>query len=108
LRVTVLIGIRRPLPGTGGLAGAGCRERLAGLDPAKDTDAMPQILGSSISYRTAVGPQQGRHHHRKPKAHFESGAGDAAKNMDAGLVGLRKSVQFASKIYAHLLALMNI
>jgi ribosomal protein S27E len=29
------------------------------LDPAEDTDAMPQILGSSISYRIAVGPQQG-------------------------------------------------
>ena len=30
------------------------------LDPAGDTDAMPQILGSSVSYRIAVGPQQGR------------------------------------------------
>ena len=30
------------------------------LDPAEDTDPMPQILGSSISYRIAVGPQQGR------------------------------------------------
>ena len=30
------------------------------LDPAEDTDAMPQILGSYISYRIAVGPQQGR------------------------------------------------
>jgi len=30
------------------------------LDPAGDTDAMPQILGSSISYRIAVGPQQGQ------------------------------------------------
>ena len=30
------------------------------LEPAEDTDAMPQILGSSISYRVAVGPQQGR------------------------------------------------
>jgi hypothetical protein len=30
------------------------------LDPAEDTDAMPQILGSSISYRVAVGFQQGR------------------------------------------------
>jgi hypothetical protein len=29
------------------------------LDPAEDTDAMPQILGSSVSYRIAVGPQQG-------------------------------------------------
>ena len=28
------------------------------LDPAEDNDAMPQILGSSISYRIAVGPQQ--------------------------------------------------
>ncbi len=28
-------------------------------DPAEDTDAMPQILGSSVSYRIAVGPQQG-------------------------------------------------
>jgi hypothetical protein len=26
------------------------------LDPAEDTDAMPQILGSSISYCIAVGP----------------------------------------------------
>ena len=30
------------------------------LDPAEDTDAMPQILGSSISYRIAVGSQQGQ------------------------------------------------
>jgi len=30
------------------------------LDPAEDTDAMPLILGSSVSYRIAVGPQQGR------------------------------------------------
>ena len=30
------------------------------LDSAEDTDAMPQILGSSVSYRIAVGPQQGR------------------------------------------------
>jgi hypothetical protein len=30
------------------------------LDPAEDTDAMPEILGSSVSYRIAVGPQQGR------------------------------------------------
>ena len=30
------------------------------LDPAEDNDAMPQILGSSVSYRIAVGPQQGR------------------------------------------------
>jgi ribosomal protein S27E len=30
------------------------------LDPAEDTDAMPQILGSSVSYRIAVGPRQGR------------------------------------------------
>ena len=29
------------------------------LDLAEDTDAMPQILGSSISYRITVGPQQG-------------------------------------------------
>jgi hypothetical protein len=29
------------------------------LDPAEDTDAMPQILCSSVSYRIAVGPQQG-------------------------------------------------
>jgi len=30
------------------------------LDPVEDNDAMPQILGSSVSYRIAVGPQQGR------------------------------------------------
>jgi len=30
------------------------------LEPAEDTDAMPQILGSSISYHIAVGSQQGR------------------------------------------------
>jgi hypothetical protein len=30
------------------------------LDPADDTDAMPHILGSSVSYRIAVGPLQGR------------------------------------------------
>jgi hypothetical protein len=33
---------------------------IATIDPAEDTDAMPQILGSSVSYRIAVGPQQGR------------------------------------------------
>ena len=30
------------------------------LEPADGTDAMRQILGSSVSYRIAVGPQQGR------------------------------------------------
>ena len=30
------------------------------LDPAEDTDTMPQILGSSVSHRIAIGPQQGR------------------------------------------------
>ena len=30
------------------------------LATPEDTDAMPQILGSSVSYRIAVGPQQGR------------------------------------------------
>jgi len=30
------------------------------LDSAEDTDAMPQILGSSVSCHIAVGPQQGR------------------------------------------------
>ena len=30
------------------------------LDPADDADAMPHLLGSSVSYRIAVGPQQGR------------------------------------------------
>ena len=30
------------------------------LEPADDTDGMPHIMGSSISYRVAVGPQQGR------------------------------------------------
>jgi hypothetical protein len=30
------------------------------LDPVEDTDAMPQLLGSSIAYRIAIGPQQGR------------------------------------------------
>ena len=30
------------------------------LDPAEETDAMAHILGSSVSYRIAVGPQQGR------------------------------------------------
>jgi hypothetical protein len=29
-------------------------------DPAEDTDAMPHILRSSVSYRIAIGPQQGR------------------------------------------------
>jgi ribosomal protein S27E len=41
-----------------------CLERQGLLeqdtDPAEDNDAMPQILGSSVSYRIAVGPQQGR------------------------------------------------
>ena len=30
------------------------------LDPTDEPDAMPQILGSSVSYRIAIGPQQGR------------------------------------------------
>jgi len=30
------------------------------LDPADDTDVMPHLLGSSVSYRVAVGPQQGQ------------------------------------------------
>lgn len=30
------------------------------LDPADETDAMPHLLGSSVSYRIAVGPQQGQ------------------------------------------------
>ena len=30
------------------------------LDPTDEADAMPHILGSSVSYRIAVGPQQGR------------------------------------------------
>ena len=30
------------------------------LESADDTDAMPHLLGSSVSYRIAVGPQQGR------------------------------------------------
>ena len=30
------------------------------LDPTDEVDAMPHILGSSVSYRIAVGPQQGR------------------------------------------------
>jgi hypothetical protein len=30
------------------------------LDPADDADAMPHLLGSSVSYRIAVGPQQGQ------------------------------------------------
>jgi hypothetical protein len=34
----------------------------AGLDlgPGEETDALPQILGSSISYQIAFGPQQGQ------------------------------------------------
>jgi hypothetical protein len=30
------------------------------LDPADDTDTMPRILGSSVSYPIAIGSQQGR------------------------------------------------
>jgi hypothetical protein len=30
------------------------------LEPTDDTDALPHIMGSSISYRVAVGPQQGQ------------------------------------------------
>ncbi len=30
------------------------------LDPAEDADAMPHLMGSSVSYRIAVGSQQGR------------------------------------------------
>ncbi len=30
------------------------------LEPADDMDAMPHLMGSSVSYRIAVGPQQGR------------------------------------------------
>ena len=37
-----------------------CATGRLNLDPAEDADAMPQILGSSVTYRIAVGPQQGR------------------------------------------------
>ena len=30
------------------------------LEPAEDTDAMTHLLGSSVSYRIAIGPKQGR------------------------------------------------
>ena len=30
------------------------------LPPVEDTDAMRQLLGSSVTYRIAVGPQAGR------------------------------------------------
>ncbi len=40
--------------------------------------------------------QGGLHHDTKPKTNLESGDCDAAKNMDAGLVGWCESVRFAS------------
>ena len=43
-----------------GLLERGAESAWLDLEPAEDTDAMPQILGSSVSYRVAVGPQQGR------------------------------------------------
>ncbi|CAA0121136.1 Uncharacterised protein [Halioglobus japonicus] len=39
-----------------GLLEQGAESSWLDLDPAEDTDAMPQILGSSVSYRIAVGP----------------------------------------------------
>ena len=50
------------------------------LDPAEDTDAVPQILGSSVSYRVAVGPQQGHkafmmHHKTTGSLRSRTGAG---------------------------------
>ena len=58
----------RSLPGTPGLTGAGRRKCPAGARPRsrhrchnhKEGWALPHILGSSVSYRIAVGPQQGR------------------------------------------------
>ncbi len=54
------------------------------LDPTDDTDAMPHLLGSSVSYRVAVGPQQGqkafmirtiRHPHHPATGQNGSGVG---------------------------------
>jgi hypothetical protein len=43
-----------------GLLGQDAEQAWLDLDPADDTDAMPHLLGSSVSYRIAVGPQQGQ------------------------------------------------
>jgi len=46
--------------GTPGLAEQDTEIAWLELEPADDTDAMPDLLGSSVSYRIAVGPQQVR------------------------------------------------
>ena len=46
-------------------------------------------------------------HHRKPKNDLEFGFGNAAANMDAGLVGRIKIFRFARQIYAHLRTLIS-
>ena len=38
-------------------SGRSVTETWLDLDPAEDNDVMPQILGSSVSYQIAVGPQ---------------------------------------------------
>jgi hypothetical protein len=43
-----------------GLPGQAAENAWLELDPTDEADAMPHILGSSVSYRIAVGPQQGR------------------------------------------------
>tara|TARA_R110002072_G_scaffold302174_1_gene484227 strand:+ start:3818 stop:4615 length:798 start_codon:yes stop_codon:yes gene_type:complete len=63
------------------------------LDPAEDTDAMPQILGSSVSYRIDVGSQQGRkafmirtiHPLDKPDPGLERVAKASGFSLHAGL-----------------------
>ena len=50
----------RAAPGTPRAAGARCRERLPrALEPQAE-DALAAVLGSSITYRIALGPHQGR------------------------------------------------
>jgi hypothetical protein len=42
------------------ICGLGSRSEGLELSPVEDADAMRQLLGSSVTYRIAVGPQAGR------------------------------------------------
>ena len=51
---------RMPVSGTAGTARARRGEQLSGRCDGLEAGPLDQLLGSSIAYRIAVGPQQGR------------------------------------------------
>ena len=69
----------RPIPRAPGPIGTGCGERLSGRRWPRGR-ALDQLLGSSITYRIAVGPQQGRKVFTLPACEesFDAGVGKVA------------------------------